>query len=247
MNYDQFNPSYDPNNDPAARREEVRKHATKFRAARHTLFLVATLTAINVILGAAGSDIGFLFSAPIPAWAFVLLDFTSGTGIALVASFSLIAIYVVLAVTSKNNRGLITVALFLFCLETIIVALLCWLTMIGDGILNIRGLRVPLEADIWFVIELVICIWILFTLIVGTISWSRLKGIPSSELEHVYKDIDASTGGTVQWDTNAPPPPAPAQFNHLPPDSPPNPQMYNPNPQEYNYEQPHDQNEPPAY
>lgn len=241
--YDPYNPylyQYNPFQDP-----EVQKHARKFNAAVGNLYMLIVFTSINLILTAVGSNIMFIYSVPLPLFAFTLLnDGGIGTVIGLFIAVVCIGVYLTIALLSKKVRSLIVVALCLYSIETIVLAIM------------LLGLLVSGEFGSGFIVQSVFGVIILVSLIGGVTAWAKLRHLPKEVLAALDAEIKAQKKGTVtppqyppeqypqQQLPQYPPEQYPQQqypqqqqqppmqgFTHLPPDTSPLPQNYNPNPQ----------------
>ena len=149
-------------------REQLEK---KFNMSRNNLLAVIAFTCINLILALTNSDLYFLFSASIPLILLYLgseFVWHNGTimfsAIGIAAAFTSVSLYGVFWILSKNYRAWIIGALVYFSID-ILVSLL-FLFVLADGI------------EAFSIIELVFLAWIMYYLITGTVTWSKLRKLP---------------------------------------------------------------------
>lgn len=142
---------------------------SKYDNARANLLLMVILTAVNVILAAAGTDYMMLFSATVP-YLFATLgtieELSSLLVPGIVLAFLGIAVYFVCWLLSKKHYAWMIVALVLFSIDTL--AMVALYVLVGDfsGIL-----------------DMLIHAWVMFYLITGAINGYKLKKQPDEEIQ----------------------------------------------------------------
>ena len=157
----------------------IRDSAGKFSRARGTLAVVVLFTLVNMFLLLFGSDFYLLFSATVPfllTWeavdhaAFFGFDAFAITFIFL--AFLGTIFYVVFWLLSGRYRVFMLVAMIFFIVDTIIfLGYLGLIFLMGYGF------------DFFFLLDLAIQVWIMVSLISGTIAWARLRGVTREQLE----------------------------------------------------------------
>jgi len=161
--------------------QEIIQLALKFKSTRNNLLFVVIFTAVNLFLFAVEADLSFLFSAFVPQLAFFIVQEESGTAAALAVSFLLTGVYLLLSIMSNQKRGLITVALVLFAIDTAIFLMLAT----GLGI------------DFSFIIQIAFYAWILYYLVHGTIACTKLKDVSDEELQEIYTNVAQATAAAT--------------------------------------------------
>jgi|GEM_PF-3080229 len=152
------------------------QQAQKFSKARNNLFAIVLFSAINMAISLFDSSIRFLFSATTPE---LFLGFgrlfSEETGnllfliVGLVLALVVIGFYLVCWILSERKRAFMLVALIAFCTDTLLFIVLVILNASFDGF------------DVSSMIETAIYGWILFSLVSGTMAWSKLRGISAEE------------------------------------------------------------------
>jgi len=186
MNDNQEFQPQDYNQEPQEMQEilppDLVTHALKFRSSRNNLIMVVVFTFVNLVLAAAGSDFSFLFTAPIPSAIMFLLVDVGLMWVGLVIAVALTSVYLVLSIFARKVRALILVALILFACEAGLLGIV-YLGLIALG-----------EFDLFMIIELAFCGWILYYLVIGTIAWRKLVGVPQEVLDSVYAQATQQGG-----------------------------------------------------
>lgn len=165
------------NNPPLTRAEAQ----LKYDRARHNLLAMIVLTLINLVLLALDTGTMFLFSASVP---YILVAFGIYSGFPLIlAVFGVIAaiamvLYFLCWLLSKKRPGWMVLALVLFILDTVLMV----------------AFYFPFQgfSDIF---DLLIHVWVLYYLILGTKYGFKLKKWPEEpEAESAYpEDVSADT------------------------------------------------------
>ncbi len=139
----------------------------KYAAARSNLLIALCFTVVNMVLYILGANTYLVFSITVPFYgaAFAIegpyiLDLVICGGIAAVC----LALYFLCWLFSKKHPAWMTVALVLFCLDTVIMAGLFLLFEDVSGILDALG-----------------HVWVLYYLIVGVKNAALLKKLPPEE------------------------------------------------------------------
>ncbi|MCL2409863.1 MAG: hypothetical protein FWC96_09710 [Oscillospiraceae bacterium] len=157
----------------------IKQQAVRFTRAQRNLLAVVALTAINLVLYVTGTDISFLYSAFFPQAVLIFVEAWFGSlwfGFAIAIATA--AIYLACWALSRRWRWFILVALILFFLDT---AFLAWILV--PYILNTG------DGFIWALIELGFAIWILISLISGTIAWAKLRRATPDEIKTIQQEI----------------------------------------------------------
>ncbi len=166
----------------------------KYKTARANLLLMIVLTAVNILLLIAQSDSMLLFSATIPYFSSVLAYMAVEYGLA--ANMTLfvfcvaitavsILLYLLCWWLSKKHVGWMITALVLFVLDT---AFMVYLYMT--------------EQDVSGILDVLIHAWVIYYLIVGISSGTKLKRLPEEpdilpeEAMAVAENDDATPSST---------------------------------------------------
>lgn len=139
----------------------------KYRSARSNLLLALCFTVVNMVLHVLGTNSYLLFSITAPFFATVFaIESYYAVVTALFAGVAVIslALYFLCWLFSKKHPAWMTVALVLFCLDTVILA----------GIFL-------LAEDISGILDALAHIWVLYYLIVGVKNAALLKKLPPEE------------------------------------------------------------------
>ena len=167
-------------------------YASRVTSARANIAFIIVLTVVNIILSATGGSIYFLFSASVP-YLFTVhsialtghlpdevyadpengwegFEFYPDTLLwfAIAVSVVILALYAVCFFASKKQRGWLIVASVLFGIDTL--ALIAYTVLISG------------TPDI---IDIVIHIYMIFTLIYGSVAAAKLNRMPAVEPEVV--------------------------------------------------------------
>lgn len=143
----------------------------KYINARHNLLLVIILTAVNLVLLAAGSDSMLLFSATAPymALAFGMIsEIPVVLGIGISLAIIMLVAYALCWLLSKRHYGWMIAALVLFILDTLA---LIWLYITAEEISGI--------------LDVVFHAWILYYLVIGVINGKKLQTMPEDSEEPI--------------------------------------------------------------
>ena len=154
---------------PADPREKLEK---KFSISRNNLLAVIAFTAINIVLVLTNSDWYFLFSASIPIFVLFLgsefINFAGDISFAaqgIAASFISLSIYGIIWGITKKHKAWIIAALVYFSID-IFLSLYLLATVID-------------EFEAVTIVELAFRGLIMFYLISGTVTWAKLRKLPS--------------------------------------------------------------------
>ena len=153
----------------------LKKQAVKFDRARGALLAVAALTVVNLILEAFGAAFYLLYSAFFPRAVLILV--ADGTGsflLGFILAILLTGVYLVCWALSKRYRFFVLIGMILFSFDTLFLFLIA----ISDG-----------YFDTYFLIDLVICALVLYSLISGTIAWSKLRRFSPEELMAIQEKL----------------------------------------------------------
>lgn len=149
---------------------------------RYSLLLVLIFTVVNLILLLIDADKYFLFSAAIPYYttAFCMgMDqaLSGGIGtytiIALVVSVAILGIYLLSWLLSKKQTAWLTVALIVFCIDTVCM-------LIFNYLFEISG-----------VIDIVFHIWVIFELARTVHSAGKLKRLALEDRVATYNTYNS--------------------------------------------------------
>ena len=142
--------------------------AKKYANARSNLLLMLGFTVLNIVLLLFDSGTMFLFSASVPFYA-VIFGILDETGLllipAIVVAVVSVAAYLLCWIFSKKHFGWMIAAMVLFILDT-----LCTVGLFA------------ITADMTNVVDLVIHAWVLYYLVIGTISGAKLRTLPQEEI-----------------------------------------------------------------
>lgn len=139
----------------------------KYKAARSNLLLTIILTVVNVVMLLTGSESMLLFSISVPFYAVVFGYFMEGTTMLItgcVIAAIMLAAYLLCWIFSKKRAGWLIAAMVLFIIDTVVMGLMYLLLEEASGIMDV-----------------LIHAWVLYYLIVGVISASKLKKMPPEE------------------------------------------------------------------
>ncbi len=139
----------------------------KYKSARSNLLLTIILTVVNVVMLIAGSENMLLFSISVPFYAVVFGYFMEGTAMLItgcVIAAIMLAVYLLCWIFSKKRTGWLVAALVLFVIDTIVMGLM----YLGLG--EVSG-----------IMDVLIHAWVLYYLIMGVVSASKLKKMPPEE------------------------------------------------------------------
>jgi len=171
---------------------ELRKQAVKFTQARNFLLIVVAFTAVNLILAAVEADWYFLFSAYAPLSIFyegywLAKEFANNAfmiaGLFLAAI--VIAMYAACWLFANRARVLILVALILFGIDCLLYA---WLILL-------YGLE-PSE-----IIDILFHAWIIYSLVGGTIAWSKLRGVSNEDFTAILQGVNPAAAAQAQYES----------------------------------------------
>ncbi|MCL2200540.1 MAG: hypothetical protein FWB75_01120 [Oscillospiraceae bacterium] len=143
--------------------EMIKSQAVKFSRARGALLSVVVFTLVNLLIEVFGLEFYFLYSAFFPQLVYVMLADFNFAVLGFVLALGITAIYFVCWILSKKRRVFILIAMIIFLMDTLARLGLAALIVFDGGM------------DIWFIVELVFCAWILISLIGGTVAWSKLR------------------------------------------------------------------------
>jgi len=163
--------------------ETVKQLAVRFTRARHNLLLVVAFTTINLVLRVVGSDVFFLFSATLPMFIYDRA-ITANTGIILGAA--VIFVYLLCWIMAKQWRWFIVIALIFFLVD---------IGFYADFLIWNRHF-LPYVFDVSFAIEIAFRLWILISLISGTIAWARLRKLSNQEFAVAQTQAEADASAT---------------------------------------------------
>lgn len=139
----------------------------QYNSARSNLLLMIILTLVNILLFAAGSESMMLFSATIPYYAVGIGAVRESRVLLLVgiifAAVTLV-LYLLCWIFSKKRYGWMIPALIFFIIDTVVLGLLMLLVQELSGILDV-----------------LIHAWVLYYLIIGVRSGSKLSHLPAEE------------------------------------------------------------------
>ena len=151
--------------------QEIEKLQKRVNTAKHTIILVAALTIVNTILIAVNADMVFTFSAYVPQLVtFIFADMAlemqadSYLYIGIAIAILMALLYLALWFGAKKKAGLLIVALVLFGIDSAV--LLYDLVSYFDSS---------------FIIDVVFHAWVIYDLILGISSYSKLKKLPVEE------------------------------------------------------------------
>lgn len=143
----------------------------KYNISRNNLLAVIALTVLNIILALLDTDLFFLFSASIPmyllywdSWYSTITGILTFSPIGVTAAFVTVSIYGVFWWLTQKYKGWIIAALVYFSIDVLVSLWL--LVFVVDSF------------DFSFVIEILFMGWIMYSLISGTLAWSRLRELP---------------------------------------------------------------------
>ena len=157
----------------------IKKQAVKFTHAQRNLLAVFALTGINLILYAADTGFSFLYSAFFPQAVLIFIEEWFGTlWLGLAIALATAAVYLLCWALSKRWRYFILVALILFFFDTLFLAVLLVPYILSTS-----------DSLIWPLIELGFGIWILISLISGTIAWGKLRRVTPDEIKTIQQEI----------------------------------------------------------
>ena len=151
----------------------------RYKSARFDLLIVIIFTVINIVMLFTGSETMMLFSATIPYYAVAIAYFTNlqlggldwfVTG-SLIFAFVILAVYLVCWFFSKKRHGWLTVALVLFCLDTLATVFL-YMDNLASGIMD-------------FVIHGAV----IYYLIMGVKAGQKLKTMPQEDVAVVAEAL----------------------------------------------------------
>lgn len=161
----------------------------KYNSARANLALMIVLTVVNIILLLVGSDSMLLFSATVPYFTSILAYAAVEYGLAanmtiFVVCVTITAVAILLYMLcwwlSKKRVGFMTTALVLFLLDSAFMVYL-YVT----------------EADVSGILDVIIHAWVIYYLIIGVSSGTKLKKLPD-EPEVIPVEGFAPTEGAEQ-------------------------------------------------
>lgn len=162
--------------------DKVLKLKKWIKTAKSTILIVAVLTIVNTVLIAVNADTVFTFSAYIPqlitaVFAELALEEGNNSLIFIGAAISIFIalIYVAIWQGSKKKDSLITVSLVLFSIDS--------------GVLLFDAVS---YFDVSFIIDIFFHGWVIFDLIMGVSSYSKLKKMP--EELRVLQQNEEQTG-----------------------------------------------------
>lgn len=139
----------------------------KYKSARMNLLLTIILTVVNVVMLLTGSENMLLFSISVPFYAVVFGYVMEGTTMlvtGIVIAAVMLTVYLLCWVFSKKHAGWLIAALVLFIIDTVVMGLM----YLGLG-----------EAS--GIMDILIHAWVLYYLIYGVSSASKLKKMPPEE------------------------------------------------------------------
>lgn len=151
----------------------------KYKAARSNLLLTIILTVVNVVLLIAGSESMLLFSISVPFYAVVFGYFMEGTTMlitGIVIAAIMLTVYLLCWIFSKKRTGWLVAAMVLFIIDTAVMALMYLFAGEMSGIMDV-----------------LIHAWVLYYLISGVSSASKLKKMPPEEpvMVPVVENVEA--------------------------------------------------------
>ena len=176
--------------------EQIGKLRRRYALCRTNLFMMAGLTALNLVLIGIGSDTSFLFAAAIPQvvlWAGMDLAVEFGSAFliaAIVIDVIALGIYLLCAFKAKTSLGAVRTALVLFMLDT---ALMLYLAVTSGAIIS-------------FALNILFSVWVLVYLFLGSSAGKKLKAedIPFFAPAGEAVQPAAPRDGAVYGDAEAP-------------------------------------------
>jgi hypothetical protein len=165
--------------------------AQNFNKARGSLIAIVFFSGINMGISLLDSSIRVLFSATTPElfYGFGRL-FAEETGnllfliVGLVLAMVVIGFYFLCWILSERKRVFMLIALIAFGTDALVFVALVVLSLLSDGF------------EVSSMIEIAIYGWILFSLISGTIAWSKLRGISAEEYENLLSPSVQAAGSS---------------------------------------------------
>ena len=139
----------------------------RYKTSRANLLLIIILTVVNVVMLLVGSETMLLFSISVPYYAVVfgyVMENTTMLTTGCVIAAIMLVVYLLCWIFSKKRTGWMIAALVLFIIDTVVMGLM----YLGLG-----------EAS--GIMDVLIHAWVLYYLIVGVISASKLKKMPREE------------------------------------------------------------------
>lgn len=153
----------------------------KYKSARMNLLLIIILTVVNVVLLLVGSDTMLLFSISVPYYA-VVMGYFMGDQVMLITgcviAAIMLAVYLLCWIFSKKRAGWMIAALVLFIIDTLVM-----------------GLMYLSAGEVSGIMDVLIHAWVLYYLIVGVITASKLKKLPAEEPAAVQVAGEAEAEG----------------------------------------------------
>jgi len=157
----------------------IEKQAVKFTRSRSALLTVVAFTTINLFLELFEAGIYFLYSAFFPQIVYLVLGYGYNLfGLGVVLALAITSIYLVCWALSGRRRVFILVAMILFALDTL-----------GRIVFVVLFVVLESDIDIWMAVEFVFCVWILISLIGGTIAWAKLRRVTPDELSAIQQGV----------------------------------------------------------
>jgi len=167
---------------------DTQQQLFKFNKVRNSLKAVLIFTVINLVLTVLDVGIYFPFSATAPL-IFVELGRIGAEGnpgsivfiVCLGLALGCILLYLACFLLTKRWRIFVFVALVLFILDTLSLGWLIWLAFSTDSF------------ELSVLLDVAFHIWILFSLIQGSIAWIKLRGVDTNSANAFSDDIVATT------------------------------------------------------
>jgi len=160
----------------------AQRYQRNLKAASSNLLVFAILSAVNMVLVLTGSSITFTFSAYLPEMLVVLgqeIKLMTGKGGALavfiVISLLFIVACVVSALLAKKRPLLLILGLVLVAGDTVLMLI---------DILPVISLWIEAGMTVSLLIYFLFHAWILYYLINGLVSYSKLKALPPEPMTY---------------------------------------------------------------
>jgi len=142
----------------------------KFNAARGNLLLMIIISAVNLVLTAADSNLYLLFSALLPL---LFVELWWGLAFGVIMAVVILLAYFACYILSGRRRVFILPALILFVIDCLVIVWAIW--AFGFG------------ATYW--LDIAFHVWIMYYLVTGAIAWGRLRRLSADDFKAAEQDL----------------------------------------------------------